>query len=149
MQSGAQQQRNSKHFCGGSLIASDVVLTAGHCSSLSLGTAEVSYHAVIGRPDLRYRNMGEAISVKREIRHPTYNNVTYDNDFALIFLSRKVQQETASTYVKLNRDKDAPEDNEGLTVMGWGDTEEDEDIVLPSNMLMETRVSAVNNSMCE
>ena len=92
--------------------------------------------------------MGESISVKKEIRHPSYN-VTYDNDFALIFLNRKVQQDTASTYVKLNRDTDAPEDNEGLTVMGWGDTEEDEDIVLPSNMLMETRVSAVNNSMCE
>jgi len=149
LQSGAKQQRSSKHFCGGSLIASDVVLTAGHCSSLSLGTAEVSYHAVIGRPDLRYRNMGESISIKKEIRHPSYNNITYDNDFALVFLSREVQHDTAATYVKLNRDINAPEDNEGLTVMGWGDTEEDEDIVLPSNMLMETRVSAVNNSMCE
>lgn len=47
----------------------------------------------------------------------------------MVFLSREVQQETASTYVKLNRDKDAPEDNEGLTVMGWGDTEEDEDSI--------------------
>jgi len=68
------------HFCGGSLIAPDVVLSAAHC-------AGGEYNAIIGRHELEVMD-GDVVDVKNEIMHPNYNGDTTDNDFMLVFLDR-------------------------------------------------------------
>ena len=66
------------HFCGGSLVAPDIVLCAAHC----MQNGE-KYKAVIGRHALDSAD-GDEVNVKMEIAHPDYDWGTTDNDFMII-----------------------------------------------------------------
>ena len=153
-----------EHFCGGALIAPDVVITAGHCNGAGLpvmmggggdDSTTVSYSVVVGKHDISLfssnanDDIGEILSVRSEIRHPNYNPETVDNDFNLVFLSDSVSRQTTSVYLRLNNDNSLPYVGSPLTVVGWGDTNADVDITTTSNVLMETVVYSMSNEVCE
>jgi len=148
----ASLQYANEHFCGGALIAPDIVLTAGHCSGLSL--SGIAYDVVIGRHDLGKFWTGRRIRMKDEVRHPLYDEDTVDNDFNIVLLSERIDD---GGYVRVNADGDVPAgphpDNDlmgdPLSVVGWGDTDERDDVTSSSSVLMETTVHAMTNGECE
>ena len=85
-------QYNSLHFCGGSLILKDVVLTAAHCVS-SGGITNLD--VLIGRHNFN-ENDGERIPVIQTIIHPLYssNGDASSYDIALIILASPIQDTT-------------------------------------------------------
>jgi len=128
------------HFCGGALIAKDVILTAAHCKG-------GKYNIVLGRHDFNDSD-GEVIAMKSELPHPNYDTCTTDNDFMLVFLENAV---TASNVdlVTLNNDASAPSIGQAVTAMGWGDTDIRDDYSQLSDVLMNVRVNAISNEECD
>lgn len=135
----ASLQDDIGHFCGGSLIAPDVVLSAAHCGT---DIPEV----VLGRHDLRKSSDGEVMTVKKAIKNPRYSTKNDNNDSMLIFLDRPSDMKHTEL-VRLGQDFVG--EGQLVTVRGWGDTNPSDKRDDFPDKLMEVEVETLSNEDCE
>jgi len=126
------------HFCGGTMICRDVVLTAAHCQG-------GKYSAVIGRHNIVSHRDGQKIAMRKEVPHPSYNDDTTENDYMLVFLNGVAP---ASKVVKINSNNAVPAVGQQVKVMGWGNTNDSHNAPM-SNVLLETDVRMISNQVCD
>jgi secreted trypsin-like serine protease len=123
-------------FCGGSLVAPDIVLTAAHCM-----------FAVSPKTYASIRGSGELLTIKSMYIHPDYqiDNVTHD------FMLLKLSSESIVTPVHMDPGSYSPMYVEGksLWAAGFGDTDPDYyDVSLP-NELQEVELEYISQLDCK
>ncbi|KAI4811698.1 hypothetical protein KUCAC02_014575 [Chaenocephalus aceratus] len=103
------------HFCGGSLVNENWVVSAAHCYKSRVEVRMGEHHIRVTEGNEQF------ISSSRVIRHPNYNPYNIDNDIMLIKLSKPA---TLNQYVQaVALPSSCAPAGTMCTVSGWGSTQ--------------------------
>ncbi|KAG1927248.1 serine protease 60.2 [Pimephales promelas] len=139
-----------EHFCGGSLITNEWVLTAAHCVK---GIDKSDMRVLLGKRTkmLQVDTKQNPHAIERTIKdifpHPDYDSSTYDNDIALLHLSSKVEFNDHIKPMVLAAENSVFATKTNSLITGWGDIGENTPLP-PDGILQETTIEVLENSKC-
>lgn len=107
------QTNSGFHFCGGSIIGEDLIVTAAHCMQRYKAN---EFKVRLGSTE--YDQGGELVSVKAFKYHELYDPDTMVYDVAVIKLATPVRESSKIRYVKLA--ERTPATGTPAVVTGWG-----------------------------
>ncbi|TVY12542.1 Trypsin [Lachnellula arida] len=137
--------QSGSHFCGGVLVNSKTVITAGHCS---VDTSASSVKVRAGT--LTWASGGTQVSVSSIILNPDFeenSDGVPDNDVAVWHLSTAIPTSSTIGYATLPAQGEDPAAGTTLTVAGWGTTSEDAS-TLPA-ALRKVSVPVISRAACQ
>ena len=127
-------------FCGGSIIASNWVITAAHCVTGVDKAADIDI--ISGSAYPKFVNQGDRVKVARIVSNENYVANTWENDIALLKLVRPVK---LGSPIRLPANNLQVPVNAKATVSGWGAVTAYGPMV---DKLLKADVPIVANSTC-
>merc|ERR1739838_1041609 len=132
------------HFCGGSIINENWILTAAHCCA---GQIPATMHVVAGGIKLNnFENEEENRNLDAIIGHPDYSAATISNDACLLKMKEPFEWTEFIQPIALPAPMQDTAGGSMATVTGWGTTSEG-GLGLP-NVLHKVTLPVVSDEDC-
>ncbi|XP_053114347.1 acrosin-like [Hemicordylus capensis] len=143
-------RKGFRHFCAGSLINSQWVLTAAHCFAIKKYLKVEYWRVLIGATQQSQPGTdAQTRSFKRILQHEQYKQFGHRNDIALVELDEPV---ICNDYVQPACLPDDTTEFSGLThcfVVGWGITDVFKSETFEyADILQEAKVDILPNDIC-
>lgn len=135
-------------FCDGFFIAEDVLITAGHCTSIFPNSNIMAASNRFNQTKTTGEEGGIDFKIDAQVRHPDYNNRFGFpvNDIAIWFVDvSKNYGGKSIPIVKIQTNSKLPGQHGKLKIAGWGTLEEGGD---EPEILQEAEVQIVSNKAC-
>ncbi|KAM4709183.1 myeloblastin-like [Discoglossus pictus] len=138
----ASLQFRRQHFCGGSLIASQFLLTAAHCLT-DLNPSMVT--VVLGAHSLRNNEASKQTYRISRVFENGFNPQTLDNDILILRLDRPVTLNRNVQLVRLPAANENVSEGTGCVAAGWGRLSTQGRV---PDRLQELNVTVTNRNLC-
>lgn len=108
-------QYYGSHRCGGSIVTTNRILTAAHCT-INISPNLLSIRA--GSTDSQ--SGGQLVPVIEYTNHPSYNPTTLENDISVMFIEPRLITGTTAAVIPLPMHGSTVSDGIVANVAGWG-----------------------------